>query len=744
MNENSGSVYVSGRVDNLLYQNEENGYSVCDIQNDDGELFTATGNMPYLCIGEKVELYGRWIQHKQYGEQFLVERFEKVLPTSKNDILRYLSSGAIKGVGPKIAQRIVEQYGEDTFEVIANHPNWLSNIKGISINKALEIGNDFNEKSVMRDLLIYFKDRISPDTVMKIYKTLGPNCMGIVKANPYILCESVHGIGFKAADEMALSNGLGHENAERIKAAIIYVLRVFASRDGHTYSEKEALIEATSKLICVDKEKIEPQLQTLAVEDKIKIVVFHEQCHIYLAENYLAEEYIAKKLLLLKNMVFSLDYKNTREFIEQIEERNGITYAKMQKRAIEATLMNGVTIITGGPGTGKTTIIKALIQIFEQMGLRCGLCAPTGRASQRMSEATSHEALTVHKLLDATGGGEYKHGPVFERNEKNLLEKDVVIVDESSMLDIHLADALLRAMKPGSRLVLIGDVHQLPSVGEGDVWNDVIFSDCFPVVELNEVFRQAKESGIVVNAHEINNGQIPDLNKKYDDFFFISIEDEEKIPYYIANLCKTRLPNKYGVHPLQDIQVITPTKKGPNGTRLLNLVLQEQLNPPKDGKEQTNTTLTRVLRVGDKVMKTRNDYLSEWVKNTEEGCGIYNGDVGIITSMLNKENERVFTVDFDGKITDIPYHSLDDIEHAYAITVHKSQGSEYPIVIIPMTNSAPMLLTRNLIYTAITRASNIVILVGRKEIFEYMVENDRQIIRNTGLFQFLRTYADEV
>lgn len=737
-------IKMQGRVDNVLYKNDENGYSVCDIETENGEIFTATGNMPYICVGEKVEIYGKWTKHRNYGRQFVVERLQKILPTSKNDILRYLSSGAIKGIGPKIAQKIVEQYGEDTFEVIANHPSWISNIKGISINKALEMSKDFNEKSSVREILIYCKNRFSPAMAMRIHKILGTNSIGFIKANPYIMCEVVHGIGFKIADEMALENGLGAENINRIRAGIIYVLKIFASRDGHTYSTREDLVEAATKLLLVDSSKIENEIQSLAIDDKIKIVNYHDQCHIYLSENYLAEEYIAKKLLILKNMVLSLDYNNTRNFIEQIEMENGISYAEMQKRAIEATLMNGVTIITGGPGTGKTTIVKALIQIFDRMGLRCALCAPTGRASQRMSEATSHIASTVHKLLEATVGGEYSFDTTFEKNERNLLEQDVIIVDESSMLDVHLTEALLRAMKPGSRLVLIGDVHQLPSVGEGDVLNDVIFSEIFPIVELNEIFRQAEQSGIVMNAHQINNGIVPDLSKKYDDFFFISIDDEEKIPSYISGLCKTRLPSKYGVDSLRDIQVITPTKKGPNGTRLLNLTLQENLNPFESNKGQvTKSATTKILRVGDKVMKTRNDYSNQWIKENEQGAGIYNGDVGIITSMINNENERQITIDFDGRVAVIPYPMEDDLELAYAITVHKSQGSEYPIVIIPMTKSAPMLLTRNLIYTAITRASNMVILVGKKEIFEYMVENDRQIIRNTGLCRFLRSYANE-
>lgn len=739
--ETEGIIHIRGKVENVLFQNDENGYCVCDVEDEGGELFTVTGNIPYISVGEHLELFGRWTHHKVYGRQFSVERFEKILPTAKNDILRYLSSGAIKGIGPKIAQKIVEKFGEDSFDIISNHPEWLAEIKGISLTKAREMSIDFKEKAGVREILMYCKEKFSPTTALRIYKVWGTNGIGIIKENPYLLCESIHGIGFKLADEMAMENGLDKEGGARIKGAITYVLRIFASRDGHTYISRELLLDSTAKLIEVSEEKISPYIDELAIEDKIKIVAFHGETHIYLKENYVAEEYIAKKLLLLKKTVLSIDYRNVTAFIEQAERQNGIQYAKMQKRAIEEALMNGVTIITGGPGTGKTTIVKALIQIFKQMGLRCGLCAPTGRASQRMSEATSHEALTVHKLLEAGPGTEYDIGTVFEKNEKNLLNKDVIIVDEGSMLDIHLADALLRAMKPGARLILIGDIHQLPSVGEGEVLNDIIFSECFPVVELNEIFRQAEESGIVMNAYEINNGRIPDLTKKYNDFFFISINREEQIPEYIADLCVNRLPKKYGVDPFRDIQVITPTKKGPNGTRNLNAILQEHLNYKSPSKNEREISALRIFRDGDKVMQTKNNYAHEWQRGVEEGKGIFNGDVGIIKDI--NEVDRYAIIDFDGKVVKYDFTSLEEIEHAYAITVHKSQGSEYPIVIIPMTKSAPMLLTRNLIYTAITRAEKMVILIGDKDVFCRMVENDRQIIRNTGLCLFLRSMGYE-
>lgn len=741
MNSETESIRIFGKVESVLYQNNENGYSVCSVESDDGDFFNASGNMPYISVGERLEMLGKWVNHKVYGKQFAVESFQKILPTQKNDILRYLSSGAVKGIGPKIAQKIVEIFAEDTFDVISKHPDWLVQIKGISASKAQEMSKDFNEKAGIREIIMFGRDKFSPTVALKIYKAWGTSSLEIIKSNPYIMCESINGITFALADEIALQSGVAKDDGNRIKSALIFVLRTFATRDGHTYVTRERLLQSTAKFIELDEDRIYPYIDALIFEDKIKSVSYQSETHIYLKENYLAEEYIAQKLLLLKKTVMSMDYRNSRAFIEQIEERNGISYAKMQKRAIEESLMNGVTVITGGPGTGKTTIIKALIQIFGQIGLRCALCAPTGRASQRMSEATSHEATTVHKLLEANSGTELDEGIVFDRNEKNLLEKEVIIVDESSMLDIHLACALLKAVKPGARVVLIGDVYQLPSVGEGDVLNDVIFSGCFPVIELNEIFRQAEQSGIVMNAHEINNGIVPDLTKRYEDFFFISIPNESQIPAYIAELCTVRLPKTYGIDPYKDIQVITPTKRGLNGTQSLNLAMQNALNPQKNGKQERQISTSKLFREGDKVMQIRNNYTHEWQRGAETGTGIFNGDVGTIKSINSVEKSMV--VDFDGKVITLEVNEADEIEHAYAITVHKSQGSEYPFVIIPMTKSAPMLLTRNLIYTAITRASRMVILLGEKKVFEQMVENDSQIVRNTGLFKLLRSFADE-
>ena len=731
-----GIIVIRGTVENIVYHSDDTGYGVFDIEDENGEFVTVVGTVPFISVGEQVELYGKWTHHKVYGRQFKAERFEKILPTEKNDILRYLSSGAIKGIGPKTAKKIVDKYGEETFDVISNHPLWLADINGISVKKAKEMSDDFKEKSGIREIIMYCKESFSPNTAMKIYKRWGRNALGILKENPYCLCTDIDGIGFKRADEIAMEAGISKENENRVKSGILYVLGIFASRDGHTYVHKDELVSATSKLIEVSTDIITPQISELASENKIKIVEYMGQTHIYLTVNYVNEEYIANKLLVLERSVNRLDTYNTRSLIGGIEAEDGITYASMQRKAIEESLKNGVTVLTGGPGTGKTTIIKAVLSIFKRLGFKCALCAPTGRAAKRMSEATSNEAKTIHRLLEVDRGNEFSRGPEFLKNEKNHLEQDVIIVDETSMIDVPLMTALLKAIKPGARLILIGDIYQLPSVGEGNVLNDIIDSGKFNVITLNEIFRQAENSGIVVNAHKINQGKSPDYTEKYDDFYFVTIKDEAAIPSYIANLCKNRLPLKYGAGIEDGIQVITPTKKGYAGTQNLNDALQNAMNP-KSGKKKEYTTRTqKFYRIGDKVMQTKNNYDVEWIRGSEEGRGIFNGDIGYIEEI--DEEEKLLKINYDGKIASYDFTLLEEIEHAYAITVHKSQGSEYPIVIIPVVRCAPILQTRNLIYTAITRAEKMVLLLGDKGVLDTMVDNDTHISRNTGLKEFLR------
>ena len=734
----SDLIKIVGTVEKLIYQSDDSWYSVCDVCTDDNEVITVVGIMPYVSVGEGIEAEGQWVTNKDYGKQFKVEAYKKTLPKQKNSILRYLSSGAVKGIGAKIAQKIVSQYGEDSFDVIANHPDWLVQINGISRKKAYDISDDFREKVDVRELMTMSGGSISPNMAVKICKRWGRNALGIVRENPYILCSDDYGISFKRADEIAFGFGIQTDNLYRIVSGIQYAMRIFASRDGHTYVKREILIDAVNKLLGVEPEKIMSVLRDKEdVRGISQMLIGNEQC-VVLNDLYFAEINIAKKLISLNRGAISFEDANVEYMIEELEANSGIKYASMQKKAIWESVINGVTVLTGGPGTGKTTVIKAVLQIFSRLGVSCALCAPTGRAAKRMSEATQSEARTIHRLLEVTAGTEYSNKAKFMRDNSNPLEEEVTIVDESSMIDVELMSALLVAIKPGARLILIGDTNQLPSVGEGNVLNDIINSGRFKTVCLNEIFRQSQDSGIVVNAHKINNGELPNLSEKYDDFFFIEKEDD-LIPEYIADLCKVRLPRKYGI--TDGIQVITPTKKGLCGTQNLNFILQKELNPQVYGKEEHPVGINRVFRVQDRVMQTKNNYDIEWhaesITGKSRGMGVFNGDVGKILSI--EKTEQAATIDFGGRIVEYQFSDLDEIDHSYAVTVHKSQGSEYPIVIIPISYKCPpMLLTRNLIYTAITRAEKMVIIIGDKNTFCRMIANNFQQNRNTNLYRLLK------
>ena len=731
-------IKITGTVEKLIYQSSESWYSVCDVCTDDNKAITVVGIMPYVSVGEGIEAEGQWTVNKDYGKQFKVEGYKKTLPKQKNSILRYLSSGAIKGIGAKIAQKIVSQYGEDSFDVIANHPDWLVQINGISRKKAYDISNDFREKADVRELMTMSSGSISPNVALKICKRWGKNALNIVRENPYILCSDKYGISFKRVDEIAFGFGIKSDNPYRIESGIKYAMRIFATRDGHTYVQKNVLIDAVNKLLSVEKEKVQGILDGKeGVKDISVMLIENEQC-VVLNELYFAEINIAKKLLALNRGAISFGDANVEYMIEELEATNGIKYANMQKKAIWESIINGVTVLTGGPGTGKTTVIKAVLQIFGRLGVSCALCAPTGRAAKRMSEATQSEARTIHRLLEVSSGSEHSNKPKFMRDSSNPLDEEVIIVDESSMIDVPLMSSLLVALKSGARLILIGDTNQLPSVGEGNVLNDIIKSGLFKTVCLNEIFRQSSDSGIVVNAHKINNGEMPDLTMRFDDFFFIEKEDDQ-IPELIAELCKVRLPRKYGI--TDGIQVISPTKKGLCGTTNLNFVLQRELNPQASDKAEYTVGVERVFRAQDRVMQTKNNYDIEWyseaITGKSRGLGVFNGDIGKILTIDKTEN--MATVDFGGRIVEYQFANLDEIDHSYAVTVHKSQGSEYPIVIIPVSHKCPpMLLTRNLIYTAITRAEKIVIIIGDKQTFNRMINNNFQFNRNTNLCKLLR------
>ncbi len=735
---------ICGTVEKIIYQSNDSWYSVCDICTDENKLITIVGIMPYISVGEEIEAQGAWVTNKDYGKQFKVDTYKKNLPKQKNSILRYLSSGAIKGVGAKIAEKIVNQYGEDSFDVISNHPDWLVQINGISRKKAYEISNDFKEKVDTRELITFSGGAISANMAVKICNRWGRNALGVIKKNPYLLCADSYGISFKKADEIAFSLGITSDNAFRIESGIGYALHVFASRDGHTYVPKDTLVDAVCKLLGVDVSCILPVLDRNDGIKGISQQLIKNVPSVVLNELYFAEMNIAKRLVQLNRNVVSLGEANIEYMIMELEAELGIKYAALQKKAIWECIENGVTVLTGGPGTGKTTVIKALLQIFRRLGVSCALCAPTGRASKRMSEATQNEAKTIHRLLEVSSGGEFSQAPKFMRDSSNPLDDDVIIVDESSMIDVPLMNSLIMALKPGTRLILIGDTNQLPSVGEGNVLKDIINSENFVTVCLNEIFRQSVESGIVLNAHKINNGEHPDLSIKFGDFFFISRDDED-IPRYIADLCKNRLPKKYGI--TEGIQVISPTKKGICGTQSLNFVLQNELNPSSKDKTEHIAGVDRVLRVGDRIMQTKNNYEMEWLSENElasnRGTGVFNGDVGKIAAIYN--DEQMAVVNYGERKVEYQFSFLDEIDLSYAITVHKSQGSEYPIVIIPVSKRCPpMLLTRNLIYTAITRAEKIVILIGDKETFFKMIDNNFQFNRNTNLEMLIRKAANEI
>ena len=676
---------ISGTIEKIVYQSTSSWYSVCDVCLDTGEMVTVVGIMPYASVGEGIEAMGEFVTNKDYGKQFKVEEYTKLMPQKKNAILRYLSSGAIKGIGAKIAKKIVDLYGEDSFDVIENHPDWLAQINGISRKKAYEISFDFKEKSDVREIMTISSGLVSVESAVKIYKRLGKN----------------------------------------------------ATRDGHTYVNKDTLVDSVSKYIGVEIEKIKAVLEHEEGIKGISMFLCENVPCVALSELYFAEINISKRLKHINRKAIALENANLEYVVSNLEDRDSIKYAVLQKKAIYEALKNGVMVLTGGPGTGKTTVIKALLKIFSNLGMSCALCAPTGRASKRMSEATGDESKTIHRLLEVATGNELSDEPKFARNNSNPLDEDVIIVDEASMIDVPLMNSLLNAIKTGARLILIGDVSQLPSVGEGDVLNDIISSGEFSVVCLNEIFRQAENSGIVTNAHKINKGICPNVSDKFDDFFFIE-KDEEITPEFILDLCKNRLPRKYGAEIADNIQIITPSKKGASGTINLNYILQAGINPHSPDKKQISKGQSKAFRVGDKVMQTKNNYDIEWVDNKNGiellGTGIFNGDVGIIKSI----SDDAVVVDYQGKRVEYANGELDELEHSYAITVHKSQGSEYPIVIIPITKSCPyMLLTRNLIYTAITRAEKMAIIIGDKDVFYQMVENNVKISRNTMLKRLL-------
>ncbi len=729
-------VCVEGQIEHIIYQNEENGYKVFELNvKENGKSLTCVGSFSFLSEGEYVKLTGDMVNHSLYGEQLQVKTCEFVDAADSDDMERYLASGAIKGVGKALAARIVREFGDSTFEVMEKNPEALSAVKGISKRMAREIGDLFAQKKEMRSAMVFLSQfGITQALALKIYAKYGSAMYEVMEKNPYRLAEDIAGVGFKTADAIAARAGIDPGSEYRIRAGILFALSQ-ASANGHTYLPEPELIRYACEILEVDKGLVERQIDRLSMEKKIIVKDDGERC-IYSAYLYYSELGVARMLHDL-NVSYEPDERRLAERIGAIEKSSGIVLDDMQRKAVSEAVKNGLFVLTGGPGTGKTTTINAMIRYFESEGFDILLAAPTGRAAKRMTETTHHEARTIHRLLELSGNiEEDRAGYHFERDESNPLETDVVIIDEMSMVDISLMYALLKAVSIGTRLILVGDENQLPSVGAGNVLADIIASGCFNVVRLEKIFRQAAQSDIVVNAHRINNGESITMDNKSRDFFFLERGNLSDILGIIVMLVRDKMPGYVGAKPFE-IQVLTPMRKGELGVENLNRVLQKYLNPPDPRKFEKEYQQT-VFREGDKVMQIKNNYQIEWnVMNkygipVESGLGVFNGDCGIIKAI--NDFASTLTVEFDeGRVVDYPYSMLDELELAYAVTIHKSQGSEYPAVVIPLLVGPKMLFTRNLLYTAVTRAKSCVTIVGKSDTVRFMIENESEQKRYSGL-----------
>ena len=722
---------IEGYVDHIIFQNRDNGYTVACLVSQ-GEEITCVGNFRFLSEGETIRARGTYTRHPSYGRQFSVDSYESVIPQDSLAMERYLGSGAIKGIGAALAARIVRKFGDDTLRIIEEEPERLAEVKGISERKAREIADQVEEKADMRKAMMFLQQYgITQALGMKIYRQYGQEMYGVLKENPYKMAEDIPGVGFKIADEIAARIGIHTDSDYRIRSGILYIL-LQASGEGHVYLPKEVLLKRAKDLLGVEQEYMEKHLMDLSIERKIVIRELKRegapvQTAVYAASYYQIELHVAQMLHTL-NLQDTVKEDVLEEKIERIQRGTGVELDEKQKEAVREAVKNGLLIITGGPGTGKTTTINAIIRYFEMEDLDICLAAPTGRAAKRMTETTGYEAKTIHRLLELSGGPEQAQENVrFERNAQNPLEADVIIIDEMSMVDIFLMHALLSAVVSGTRLILVGDVNQLPSVGPGSVLKDIISSGCFPVVELVKIFRQASQSDIVVNAHKINQGIPVVLDNKSRDFFFLKRYDANVIISIVITLIQKKLPKYVEASPYE-IQVLTPMRKGLLGVERLNSILQQYLNPPEQGKKEKEHG-QGVFREGDKVMQIKNNYQLEWEIRgnygipVEKGVGVFNGDTGIIRE-INSFAEMM-TVEFDEKrFVEYSFKQLDELELAYAITIHKAQGSEYPAVVIPLLQGPRMLMNRNLLYTAVTRARKCVTLVGDEKTF-YDMENNR-------------------
>lgn len=743
---------VSGYIDHIIYRNETNGYTVLQLTTKEEEVI-CVGSFRGAGQGDHVKLTGTFVEHNVYGSQFKVSAVEILQPEDAVAMERYLASGALKGVGPALASRIVKQFGDDTFRIMEEEPERLSEVKGISEHKAREISAQMEEKKELREAMVFLQNYgISNNLAIKIYNTYGPLTYSVLKENPYRLAEDVAGVGFKIADEIASKSGIRVDSEYRVRSGILYTL-LQASAEGHMYLPKEELLQKTAVLLGLDRENMDVQLSNLAMERK---VVLKEQ-RVYASNYYYAELNTAKMLhdlnismttgLTLSDLdknELDLQRKELSQQIRRIEEQLQIELDELQREAVFQSICNAILILSGGPGTGKTTTINTMIHYFEAEGMDIFLAAPTGRAAKRMTEATGYEAKTIHRMLELNGASMQDGSPAkFERNEENPLEADVIIIDEMSMVDIFLFQSLLKAVSVGTRLILVGDFAQLPSVGPGQVLRDLINVHAFPTVILQKIFRQAEESDIVMNAHRINRGEHLILDNKSRDFFFLERNDVQVIYKHMIQLISDKMPRYVKAQPY-DIQVLTPMRKGALGVETLNQILQQYLNPPSSDKKE-HLSGSCLFREGDKVMQVRNNYQLEWEILSryqipiDKGTGVFNGDMGVIREI--NEYAQVLIVEFDEmrRVT-YPYSLLDELELAYAITIHKAQGSEYPAVVMPLLNGPKLLFNRNLLYTGVTRARSCVTILGSSAVLQEMIDNVSESRRYTSLDEQIRQF----
>lgn len=723
-------------IDNIVYQNAENGYVICEVSSKEEGDFYAVGYMPTARPGESASLTGDWVNHPEYGEQFKVELYETIMPKEETAIIKYLSSGVIKGVREATAKKLYEAFGNSVFDVLTSEPEKVEKIKGIGHDRAVTICKSFNEQRSVQNIVMFLQQySISANTAIKIHKIFGSEAVSVIKENPYALANAVDGISFKTADAIAYNIGIPKNSPERIACGVVYYLREAAYTNGHAYLPRGVIKEHTVYNLDITDTEAENAISELIADRDIILDKIDNNEVLYLYGMYHDEKYIANRVVEIATTEskYAISASRAEEEVDEFERDNGIKLAKKQREAVVTALSSGFMVLTGGPGTGKTTTINAIISIMENLNIKVALAAPTGRAAKRMSQVTGRDAKTVHRLLGAQMVG---NTHTFSRDEENPLDCDVIILDEASMVDTSLMASFLRAVKPGGRIILSGDSDQLPSVGAGNVLRDIIDSDVVSTVKLSDIFRQSEESLIIVNAHKINNGEMPELGDRTRDFFFMRRANPSDVATTVTELYKSRLPKTYGLNPMSDIQILSPTKKGITGTVELNRMLQLSVNPPSQSKNEYKYGQT-VFREGDKVMQTRNNYDIEYTtENGEDGVGIYNGDMGTVDSIHTQERYMIITFD-DGKIIEYPFTSVEDLDLAYAITVHKSQGSEFSYVVIPLSTYMPMLMTRNLFYTAITRAKTMVILVGSDRIVENMTKNNTYTKRFTGLLERL-------